>query len=72
MEKFPPEKRAALQAAMRKIPTHMSGELNVLLGQKKTVKEIRDFISGEFEPVPVSDVLDYLRALEKLGSIKLH
>ena len=49
----------------------MTGELNVLLGQKKTVREIRDFISGEFEPVPLADVLEYLHALEKMGSIKL-
>ncbi len=71
MERFPPEERAALQAATRKIPAHMSGEFNAVLGQKKTALEIRDFISGEFEPVPVSDVLAYLRALEKMGSVKL-
>jgi aminopeptidase YwaD len=71
MEKFPPEERPQIQSAMRKIPQHMTGELNVLLGQKKTVQEIRDFISGEFEPIPLADVLEYLRAMEKLGSIKL-
>ena len=39
--------------------------------QKKTVLEIRDFISGEFEPVPLPDVFDYLKAAEGLGQIKL-
>ncbi len=71
LERLAPPDRAAAEAALKKIPTHMSGEFNVLLGQKKTALEIRDFISGEFEPVPVSDVLDYLRALEKMGSVKL-
>jgi hypothetical protein len=66
-----PEDRRALQAALAKIPTHMGAEMNILLRQKKTVLEIRDFLTGEFEPLPLSDVLDYLRALEKVGRVKL-
>ena len=34
----------------------MSGELNAVLGRSMTVLEIHDFISGEFEPVPLQDV----------------
>ena len=63
--------RAALQAASRKIPQHMTSELNLLLGQNKTVLEIRDFLTGEFEPLPLADLMEYLRAQEKLGAVRL-
>jgi aminopeptidase YwaD len=49
----------------------MTSELNAPLGQKKTALEIRDFISGEFEPVPLDDVMGYLRAQEAAGTVKL-
>ena len=58
-------------AAARKIPGHMSGELNAALAKKKSVLEIRNFISGEFEPIPLADVMDYFKALEKAGTMKL-
>jgi hypothetical protein len=67
MERLSPEDRAAMQ----KIPPHMSSELGVLLSRKKTVMEIRDFLSGEFEPLSLSDLVDYLRVQEKLGRLKL-
>jgi len=35
IEKLPPEDRKTVQAAMEKVPQHMTSELNVLLGQKK-------------------------------------
>ncbi|MBE3064487.1 MAG: hypothetical protein IMZ69_05660 [Spirochaetes bacterium] len=56
---------------MRKIPGHMTSELNSLVAKQKTVLEIRDFISGEFEPVPLSDVMAYFEAQEKMGSVKM-
>jgi hypothetical protein len=49
----------------------MSGEILPLVAQKKTVLEIRDFISGEFEPLPLADVIAYFEAAQKLGVIKL-
>jgi hypothetical protein len=49
----------------------MTSELNLLLGQNKTVLEIRDFLTGEFEPLPLADLMEYLRAQEKLGALKL-
>lgn len=49
----------------------MTGELNAVLGRGMTVLELRDFISGEFEPVPLQDVWDYLKALEANGAVKL-
>ncbi len=33
--------------------------------------QIRDFISGEFEPVSAADVLAYFQAMEQSGSVKL-
>ena len=59
------------QAAQRRVPQHMTAELNILIGQKKTVLEIRDFLSGEFEPLPLADLMEYFRLQEKLGAIKL-
>jgi hypothetical protein len=35
------------------------------------IAEIRDFLSGEFEPVPLADVMGVLRAREAAGTIKL-
>jgi len=67
------EERAALQATMRKVPQHMTAELNALLtrnaARKRTVLEIRDFLSGEFEPLPLEDLMGYMKAREKLGSL---
>ena len=53
------------------LPQHMNAELTILLGKKKTALEIRDFLSGEFEPVPLADVMVVLRARESAGQIKL-
>jgi len=32
--------------------------------------EMRNFLSGEFEPLPLADLMEYLRAREKLGLVK--
>jgi hypothetical protein len=57
--------------ASSRIPGHMTGELNALLGRGMTVLEIHDFISGEFEPVPLQDVWDFVKAQETAGTVKL-
>ena len=49
----------------------MNAELAILLGTGKTVLEIRDFLSGEFEPVPVEDVMTVLEARQAAGAIRL-
>jgi aminopeptidase YwaD len=36
-----------------------------------TALQIRDFLSGEFTPLPMSDVMAVLRAREKAGSVKI-
>ena len=42
----------------------MNAEFTILLGQGKTALEIRDFLTGEFEPVPLAEVLAVLKARE--------
>jgi len=49
----------------------MTAEATILLGKNKTALEIRDFLSGEFEPIPMPDVMRYLRAREQSGIIRL-
>ena len=49
----------------------MTSEVGPLLNRGMTVLEIRDFISGEFEPVPLQDVWDYIKAQETAGAVKL-
>lgn len=53
------------------LPTEFNAEFNGLLGRKMTVLEIRDFLSGEFTPLPIESVMAVLRARETAGSIKL-
>ena len=49
----------------------MNAEMSILLGKNLSVLEIRDFLSGEFEPVSLADVMAVLRARETAGTIKL-
>jgi Zn-dependent M28 family amino/carboxypeptidase len=53
------------------LPQHMTAEAAILLGKNKTALEIRDFLSGEFEPIPIADVMRYLRGREQAGVIRL-
>jgi hypothetical protein len=49
----------------------MNAELSILLRQNKTVLEIRDFLSGEFEPLPLETLMAVLKAREAAGAIRL-
>jgi hypothetical protein len=77
LEQVPEADRKALQEALSKIPQHMTAELGILLGRnadkndsrKYTVLDIRNFLSGEFEPVSLADVMGYFQAQEKLKQI---
>ena len=42
----------------------MNAELTILLGQHRTALEIRDFLSGEFTPLPLADLMAVLHARE--------
>ena len=61
----------AAAAAQQKIPQHMRAEMNPLLSRKITALEIRNFLTGEFEPLPLADLMAYLRAMETAGTVKL-
>jgi hypothetical protein len=54
-----------------RLPDEFNAEFSQLLGKKMTVLEIRDFLSGEFTPLPLSDVMAVLRARETAGQIRL-
>jgi aminopeptidase YwaD len=53
------------------LPQEMSAEFNLLLPKRMTVLEIRDFLSGEFTPLKLADLMAVLRAREAAGSIRL-
>ena len=53
------------------LPDEFNAEFSALLGRGMTVLEIRDFLSGEFTPVPLKDLITVLRAREAAGSIRL-
>jgi Peptidase family M28 len=60
------------------VPQEMNAELSILLANNRdgtpknlTVLEIRDFLAGEFTPLPLSDLMAVLRARETAGTIKL-
>jgi aminopeptidase YwaD len=53
------------------LPTEFSAEFSALLPKHMTVLEIRDFLSGEFTPLPLKDVMAVVKAREAAGSIRL-
>lgn len=53
------------------LPDEFSAEFQLLLGKGMTVGQIRDFLSGEFTPLPLADVYAVLKARETAGTIKL-
>jgi hypothetical protein len=66
-----PPQRGGGPAPSRVIPQHMSAELAILRTRKMTALEIRDFLSGEFEPIPLPDFLEYVQAQAKSGALKV-
>ena len=58
-------------AAGPSLPQEMNAEFSILLGKGKTVLEIRDFLSGEFTPLPLADLMAVLRAREAQGSVRI-
>ena len=62
---------AARGAAPVGFPDEFNAEFALLLRKNMTVLQIRDFLSGEFTPLPLSDVMAVLRAREARGQIRL-
>jgi hypothetical protein len=59
-------------AAGPTLPDEFNAEFALLLRKGgMTVGELRDFLSGEFTPLPLKDVLAVLRVREAQGAIKL-
>jgi hypothetical protein len=53
------------------LPDEFNAEFALLIPKHMTVLQIRDFLSGEFTPLPIADVMAVLKARETAGSIKL-
>ena len=46
-------------------------EILNLVDGKRTVQEIRDYLAAAYAPLPVVDVFDYLRLLERAGVVRM-
>jgi hypothetical protein len=46
-------------------------EILNLVDGKRSIQAIRDYVSAAYGPVPIEDVSDYLRLLEKVGVVKI-
>jgi hypothetical protein len=46
-------------------------ELRNFIDGKRTIAEIRDAASAEYEPIPLADVENYMKFLEKLGMVEI-
>lgn len=53
------------------LPDEFNAELGLLTQKKLSILEIRDFLSGEFTPLPLADVTAVLRAQAKAGRIRI-
>jgi hypothetical protein len=53
------------------VPEEFGAEFSILLTKGLTALQIRDFLSGEFTPLPLADVMAVLKAREATGTIKL-
>ena len=46
-------------------------EILNLVDGKRSIQAIRDYIAAAYGPIPIEDVSDYLRLLEKIGVVKI-
>ena len=58
-------------AAAISFPDEFNAEFTILLRRNMTALQIRDFLSGEFTPLPLGDVMAVLRAREARGQVRL-
>lgn len=52
-------------------PDEFNAEFSLLLPKKLSALEIRDFLSGEFTPLPIEEVMEVLRAREAAGQVTI-
>jgi aminopeptidase YwaD len=53
------------------LPDEFTAEYAQLVQKKLSALQIRDFLSGEFTPLPLADVMAVIRAQEKNGRVKV-
>jgi hypothetical protein len=53
------------------LPDEFNAEFRNLLGRGMTALEIRDFLAGQFTPLPLADLMAVLRSYEGSGAIRL-
>jgi hypothetical protein len=53
------------------LPDEFIAEFALLTQKKLTALQIRDFLSGEFTPLPMADVMAVIRAQEKAGRLRV-
>jgi hypothetical protein len=66
-----PRGRFAQGAGGPSLPDEFNAELSLLIPKGLTALEIRNFLSGEFTPLPMDEVMAVLRAREAAGQITL-
>ncbi len=53
------------------LPDEFNAEFRNLLGRGMTALEIRDFLAGQFTPLPMPDLMAVLRSYEESGAVRL-
>jgi hypothetical protein len=53
------------------LPDEFMAEFRNVLDEGMTALEIRDFLSGQFTPLPLADLMAVLRAYEESGAVRL-
>ena len=53
------------------LPDEFNAEFRNVLGDGMTALQIRDFLSGQFTPLPLADLMAVLRSYEESGAIRL-
>lgn len=53
------------------LPDEFTAEFSLLTQKKLSALQIRDFLSGEFTPLPLADVMAVIRAQEQAGRLKV-
>lgn len=64
-----PRRRGAIPGPS--LPDEFNSELSLLSAKGYTALQIRDFLSGQFSPLPMEEVMAALRAREAAGLIRL-
>ena len=67
----PEERRIVDRIGARESGDIILYEILNLVDGKRTVQAIRDYVAAAYGPIPIEDVSEYLRLLEKIGVVKM-